>query len=613
MSSNLPLNMHGRTQLPQIHPIPQHNRPHCPQPLSQGYSSFHRQLPRPHPVPTHPQVNPVQTVSELPPCSQPISAEHLSSYIVNAITQVLSQHQHQTKERMQTIETSFQSQLAPISKSIEDFRKKVEANNNDLAQLLKKSNDVHQRAIQTVANRIMDLERLVGGCGEGKQAGYGDSKTILERLDAISFAVEDLLERAQDPQANKEPTLLHDSSTDQIPQGILRRDLATSPIPELVQEVEKSRSSVCYHERGTSPINTGQTLCSLSPVDWNLGKRYPDPILLPPSPVSDELCRVIGSPTPALVDGHDGGLDDENHNDSRKQGVEDCHSRPSAPESPGYIDTEDTLFDFEPTAISTPARTHSPQSVPQAISPAHDDDFVISSSRSPSLYPSLHDPTQSVTPVLQPTLDVRSPEAVVDIDDFDEQSVEQMVTASTPSMTNIATTREVKIELQKEDSEDIEMSDLSSLSSLETSVGDDYSEDRELSEQLPPKKRRTLAKESSFTKKGRTSATSSPSKRSSRNMKSLGNNQKSLSRKRRSDVGKPRKKRIKWPQKIVDDSEGSHNRFIQCDKCHMWFHWGCVGLESDDPILLDEKQEFACPACLTGRWVHSVGFLGNSN
>ncbi|KAF9269684.1 hypothetical protein L218DRAFT_283342 [Marasmius fiardii PR-910] len=691
MSSHLQPNGLTRVQLQQLHSLSQQNPQFVsrtmPVPVPPGFPVVHRQPQRPPTLVTHPPVNHVQAPHEYSPRSQPISAEHLSSYIVNSIVQVLNQHQHQTRDGLQSIETSLQNQLAPLTQAIEDLKKKVDANFNDLAQLVKKSNDVHQHAIQTIANRIMDMEKVIGGCGKGKQEGYGEKKTVLQRLDAISFVIEDLLERAQDPQASSEPKQMREAATDPIPQDVLHRDQATNPIADLVNaEAESSHS---YHEMGTSPFkhktvtvtpirtrsrtpdttrhvglsrsvsldardDTGQTLCALSPADWKNGKRYPDLSPPPPFPVSDEVRRVILPLSPTFGEdniGADDGFDEnvfvaqqeeerddpieehqedrdnlieqhedhsvptEQHEEDRddyieqqekdrdnpiEQQEEDSHLPSVVPSSPpSHGDPEDDLFNFEPDAISTrdPVSVQPSESVPRASSPVYDDDFVVPSSRSSSL--SHNATSQSVAPCSQTRFDPQSPTTDVHDDDFDEQSVARMITASTASMATLATPRKDEVEIQRQPDEKNEDSEMSELSSSESSDADDETETNQEgpSDQSPPKKRQRLAVDVSSSTKRRRQVTSSPTKRNNRNMKTPTKQ----TRKRRSDAGKPRRKRVYWPLRLVDEVGGTHNRFIQCDGCHLWFHWGCVGLKSGNPILDDDSNHFACPACSVGK------------
>lgn len=50
-----------------------------------------------------------------------------------------------------------------------------------------------------------------------------------------------------------------------------------------------------------------------------------------------------------------------------------------------------------------------------------------------------------------------------------------------------------------------------------------------------------------------------------------------------------------WPE-IKRSSDSWERQLIQCDNCDMWYHYGCVGVEKDDPRL-DSEAAFICPLC----------------
>ncbi|KAI0631067.1 hypothetical protein C8Q77DRAFT_1062283 [Trametes polyzona] len=50
-----------------------------------------------------------------------------------------------------------------------------------------------------------------------------------------------------------------------------------------------------------------------------------------------------------------------------------------------------------------------------------------------------------------------------------------------------------------------------------------------------------------------------------------------------------------WPAKIEGD-EAYQREFVQCDSCDAWYHFGCVGLLTNDPRL-EPDAEFICPPC----------------
>ncbi|KAF8491108.1 hypothetical protein JB92DRAFT_1281793 [Gautieria morchelliformis] len=68
----------------------------------------------------------------------------------------------------------------------------------------------------------------------------------------------------------------------------------------------------------------------------------------------------------------------------------------------------------------------------------------------------------------------------------------------------------------------------------------------------------------------------------------------------------PRKTTKSTNKELMDGNSSSlpsqplHNatsrQFIQCNRCDLWYHWGCVGIRDDDPRLQDDA-DFACPLC----------------
>lgn len=50
---------------------------------------------------------------------------------------------------------------------------------------------------------------------------------------------------------------------------------------------------------------------------------------------------------------------------------------------------------------------------------------------------------------------------------------------------------------------------------------------------------------------------------------------------------------VLWPALIVDPQ---HVAKVGCDRCGMWYHYGCVGFTAD--VVLAEDQLFECPPCL---------------
>ncbi|GJJ06622.1 hypothetical protein Clacol_000815 [Clathrus columnatus] len=75
-----------------------------------------------------------------------------------------------------------------------------------------------------------------------------------------------------------------------------------------------------------------------------------------------------------------------------------------------------------------------------------------------------------------------------------------------------------------------------------------------------------------------------------------GKSQSSLRKQVSGPAGPKRSKPRTWPRRKKNASS-SQVRFIQCDRCQLWFHWGCVDIREGD-IRLEEDRKFACPPCV---------------
>ncbi|EAU89540.2 hypothetical protein CC1G_02429 [Coprinopsis cinerea okayama7 len=60
-----------------------------------------------------------------------------------------------------------------------------------------------------------------------------------------------------------------------------------------------------------------------------------------------------------------------------------------------------------------------------------------------------------------------------------------------------------------------------------------------------------------------------------------------------------RAKNVKWPKPNEFGSSSFQREFIECDDCHGWYHYGCVGIETDDYRIEDDETQFNCPPCLS--------------
>ncbi|KAJ7686644.1 hypothetical protein B0H17DRAFT_707312 [Mycena rosella] len=188
------------------HPrLPLH-RPPLTGPASRSYSSYRHPQQMPHgqpepgasyryplPPPSYP---PLQ---HLPPETDPI-VDNIVQRITQSTSQMIGASQAQSDARLNRLESMLQRITTDISSARQESRDCVV----QIAEVLQKSH-----AIQL--GRLKRLENILG-----MGPDIEDEKTLLNRFDLLSFAVEDLLERVKDPEAN-------------LPDGPLHHDMATSP------------------------------------------------------------------------------------------------------------------------------------------------------------------------------------------------------------------------------------------------------------------------------------------------------------------------------------------------------------------------------------------------
>ncbi|KAJ6588833.1 hypothetical protein B0H19DRAFT_221039 [Mycena capillaripes] len=130
----------------------------------------------------------------------PDAGELLAQRLSQRMAEILASHQAHSDARMNRLETNVQRVLTEVSSWRHESRESVV----QIAEVLQKSHTLHMA-------RLKRLENILG-MGPDME----DQKTLLGRFDLLSFAVEELLERIKDPEAN-------------LPDGPLHHDMATSP------------------------------------------------------------------------------------------------------------------------------------------------------------------------------------------------------------------------------------------------------------------------------------------------------------------------------------------------------------------------------------------------
>jgi hypothetical protein len=154
--------------------------------LQPNYYSYPAAAGRPSPYPAP------QRQTNIPAASSPMN-ENLLERLMSAIGPILATHQQATITRMEQLETSIQS----LSNEVASMRKEAQTQTKYVAQYLEKSHSVQHAATKTLTDRVGRLEKIIGTSYD-----RDESKSILGQLDIVSFAVEELLERAKDPHAS---------------------------------------------------------------------------------------------------------------------------------------------------------------------------------------------------------------------------------------------------------------------------------------------------------------------------------------------------------------------------------------------------------------------------
>ncbi|KAJ7126116.1 hypothetical protein C8R44DRAFT_781088 [Mycena epipterygia] len=148
----------------------------------------------------HPYAPPGYASFHSPP-PPPDLSDALVQSVTHSMGQILASHLAQSDARMNRFENTLQRLSADVSGARHESRESVV----QIAEVLQKSHTI----------QLAHVKRLENCMGMG--ADMKDEKTLLNRFDLLSFAVEDLLERIKDPEAN-------------VPDGPIQHDMATSPI-----------------------------------------------------------------------------------------------------------------------------------------------------------------------------------------------------------------------------------------------------------------------------------------------------------------------------------------------------------------------------------------------
>ncbi|KAJ7851853.1 hypothetical protein B0H14DRAFT_2761200 [Mycena olivaceomarginata] len=215
-------------------PVQEHpaSRPYAPHPQSAEGFVHYRPAPAPGYYPRHPVMHlDLDTPAATKPSRRPDSKDLATT----------GGPQAQIITRLNRIEGNVHQLTTDVASVRSESRGAVA----QIAQVLQKS---HELSIA----RLKRVEKILGMGPEMK-----DQKTLLDRFDLLSFAVEELLERVKDPEAN-------------LPDGPLHHDMATSPFKRTYADAgifTKTPTKPRLSSVAESQVALRSGLFSLSPTD----------------------------------------------------------------------------------------------------------------------------------------------------------------------------------------------------------------------------------------------------------------------------------------------------------------------------------------------------------
>ncbi|CAK5261874.1 unnamed protein product [Mycena citricolor] len=186
---------------PLSHPVPLPPHSHVPHPP--GYHQFHYQLNHlPPPV--------------YPPAPAPFDVDHLAHRITRCLDDTLHTHRAHIDARFKAFEARQAKDMVELRKDLVVLREEHQAHVGELAKALQQSH----------VNQLGRMKRLEHVLGMGAEITH--EKTLLERFDLLSFALEEMLEKMKDPEANlPSPPIYHDIATSPVRTAILDNDRAS--------------------------------------------------------------------------------------------------------------------------------------------------------------------------------------------------------------------------------------------------------------------------------------------------------------------------------------------------------------------------------------------------
>ncbi|KAF8068860.1 hypothetical protein FPV67DRAFT_1448717 [Lyophyllum atratum] len=153
----------------------------------QASSSRVSTQPHPHaPLPSHHVAIPTRPT--------PPTTDFVLDRIMTALVPLLATHQQSTSTRIDRIEDSVEKLVSHMT----DMKDVTQSQTKQVVEAMQKSFLMQQAATRALNDRMEKLEKIIG---MRLDQDADNLKLDQNRLDCISFGVEELLERAKDPQA----------------------------------------------------------------------------------------------------------------------------------------------------------------------------------------------------------------------------------------------------------------------------------------------------------------------------------------------------------------------------------------------------------------------------
>ena len=127
------------------------------------------------------------------------------SHLLESLNRLGVQQQHVTQSLSKSDKCfeALVSSVLSIRETADGLTKKLEAHDEILGKLERSSRDEDKKVKEIDVMKVLVGEIKAFKKTLGKSCDGDDGRTVLGRLDAVTFAVGELLERARDPEANR--------------------------------------------------------------------------------------------------------------------------------------------------------------------------------------------------------------------------------------------------------------------------------------------------------------------------------------------------------------------------------------------------------------------------